>query len=158
MEHICTVWHWYLFSDICQICIQCSLYFWYFNLMMLARGMIYFYSTEKFSFGWLRVFFSKTVWDMINISISMPTYKLEIQWLALPFFQKHFVRSWLSGNANICVNRHAQFWCLCCVSQSNMLTIYHFMLFTFFSTTLFHLWRLPLLQESLVPLQFLLMS
>ena len=99
------------------------------------------------------------------MSVSLPLDKLaEIQQLALALLQTphvtvHKVMSFL-GKANFCINGHSQLWYLCRVIQSDMLSIYHSptQLFSHvhFSPSLHQLEWLATLQQSPVPLQFLL--
>ena len=64
------------------------------------------------------------------MSVSLPPDKLaDIQQLALSLLQTlhvtvHKVMSFL-GKANFCTNGHSQLCCLCCVIQSDMLSVYH---------------------------------
>ena len=98
------------------------------------------------------------------MSVSLPLDKLaEIQQLALALLQTphvtvHKVMSFL-GKANFCTNGHSQLWCLCCVIQSDMLSVYHsptqlFSHVHFSSSSLHPLEQLAKLQQSPVPLQF----
>ena len=69
-------------------------------------------------------------WDMVNISVSLPPYKLtDIQLLALPLSQTHNVTVCqvmsVLGKANFCASGHSQQWQLCCVIQSGMLFVYN---------------------------------
>ena len=69
-------------------------------------------------------------WDTVCMSVSLPPGKLaEIQQLALSLLQTphvtvHKVMSFL-GKANFCTNGHSQLCYLCCVIQSDMLSVYH---------------------------------
>ena len=65
------------------------------------------------------------------------------------------------GKANFCTNGHSQLWCLCCVIQSDMVSVYHspaqlFSHVHFSPSSLHQLEWLAKLQQSPVPLQFLL--
>ena len=105
-------------------------------------------------------------WDTVCMSVSLPPDKLaEIQQLALALLQTphvtvHKVMSFL-GKANFCTNGHSQLWHLCCVIQSDMLSVYHsptqlFSHVHFSPSSLCQLEWLAKLQQSPVPLQFLL--
>ena len=105
-------------------------------------------------------------WDTVHMSVSLPPDKLaKIQQLALallwtPHATVHKVMSFL-GKANFCTNGHSQLQCLCCVIQSDMLSVYHsptqlFSRVHFSPSSLHQLERLAKLQQSPVPLQFLL--
>ena len=98
------------------------------------------------------------------MSVSLPPDKLaDIQQLALsllwtPHATVHKVMSFL-GKANFCTNCHFQLWCLCCVIQSDMLSVYHsptqlFLHAHFSLSSLCQLEWLAKLQQSPVPLQF----
>ena len=69
-------------------------------------------------------------WDTVCMSVSLPADKLaDIQHLALSLLQTthvtvHKVMSFL-GKVNFCTNGHSQLWCLCCVIESDMLSVYH---------------------------------
>ena len=63
------------------------------------------------------------------------------------------------GKANFCTNGHSQLCCLCCVIQSDMLSVYHsptqlFSHVHFSLSSLHQLEHLAKLQQSPVPLQF----
>ena len=63
------------------------------------------------------------------------------------------------GKANFCINGHSQLWHLCCVIQSDMLSVYHsptqlFSHVHFSLSSLCQLEWLAKLQQSPVPLQF----
>ena len=65
------------------------------------------------------------------------------------------------GKDNFCANGHSQLWRLCCVIQSDMLTIYHspahlFSPLHFSFSALHQLEQLSYLQQNPVPLQFAL--
>ena len=96
--------------------------------------------------------------------VSVPPDKLaDIQQLALsllwtPHVTVHKVMSFL-GKANFCTNGHSQLQCLCCVIQSDMLSVYHsptqlFLHVHFSLSSLCQLEWLAKLQQSPVPLQF----
>ena len=98
------------------------------------------------------------------MSVSLPLDKLaEIQQLALvllwtPHVTVHKVMSFL-GKANYCTNGHSQLQHLCCVIQSDMLSVYHtpkqlFSRVHFSPLSLCQLEWLAKLQQSPVPLQF----
>ena len=98
------------------------------------------------------------------MSISLPPDKLaDIQQLALsllctPHVIVCKVMSFL-GKANFCTNGHSQWWCLCSVIQSDMLSVYHsptqlFAMCSFFSFSLHQQEQLSNLQQSPVPLHF----
>ena len=98
------------------------------------------------------------------MSVFLPPDKLaDIQQLVLFLLQTqsvtvHQVLSFL-GKANLCVNGHSQWWRLCNVIQSDMLTVYHTLthLFSpvhFFFSALHQLEQLSNLQQNLVCLQF----
>ena len=100
------------------------------------------------------------------MSGSLPPNKLaDIQQLALSLLQSqhvtvHWVMSFL-GKANFCTNGHSQLQCLCLVIQSDMLHVYHspthlFPRVHFSLSSLCQLEWLSQLQQSPVPLQFLL--
>ena len=108
--------------------------------------------------------FFRLCWDTVHISVSLPPDKLaDFQQLVLsllwtPHVTVHRVMSFL-GKANFCTSGHSQLWCLCHVSQSDMLHIYHSptQLFSCVHFSLSSLCKLELLahlQQSLVPLQF----
>ena len=64
------------------------------------------------------------------MSVSLPPDKLaDIQQLAFSLFEnKHVTVCWVMsflGKVNFCTNGHSQLWRLCCVTQSEMLTVYH---------------------------------
>ena len=69
-------------------------------------------------------------WDTVCMLVSLPPDKLtDIQQLALsllwtPHVTVRKVMSFL-GKANFCTNGHLQLHCLCCVIQSDMLSVYH---------------------------------
>ena len=103
-------------------------------------------------------------WDTVCMSVSLPLDKLaEIQQLALallwtPHVTVHKVMTFL-GKANFCTNGHSQLWHLCCVIQSDMLSVYHsptqlFSRVHFSPSSLHQLEWLAKLQQSPVPLQF----
>ena len=103
-------------------------------------------------------------WDTLHMSVSLPPDKLaDIQQLVLSLLQNqhitvHRVMSFL-GKANFCTNDHSQLWLLCCVIQSDMLTIYnsptHLFSHVHFSLSSLHqLEWLSHLQQSPIPLQF----
>ena len=105
-------------------------------------------------------------WDTVHMSVSLPPDKLaDIQQLALsllctPHVTVHKVMSFL-GKANFCTNGHSQLRCLCHVIQSDMLSVYHsptqlFSCVHFSLSSLHQLEWLSNLQQSPVPLQFLL--
>ena len=105
-------------------------------------------------------------WDTVHMSVSLPPDKLaEIQQLALGLLQTphvtvHKVMSFL-GKATFCTNGHFQLRHLCCVIQSDMLSVYHspthlFSHVYFSPSSLRQLEWLAKLQQSPVPLQFLL--
>ena len=98
------------------------------------------------------------------MSVSLPPDKLvEIQQLALSMlWTLHVtvckVMSFL-GKANFCTNGHSQLHRLCCVIQSDMLSVYHssmqlFSCVLFSLSSLCQLEWLAHLQQSPVPLQF----
>ena len=98
------------------------------------------------------------------MSVSLPPDKLaDIQQLALsllhtPHVTVCKVMSFL-GKANFCTNGHSQLWRLCCVIQSDMLSVYHspthlFSRVYFSPSSLRQLHWLAKLQQSPVPLQF----
>ena len=64
------------------------------------------------------------------MSVSLPPDKFaDIQQLALslmctPHVTVQKVMSFL-GKANFCTNGHSQLCCLCCIIQSDMLSVYH---------------------------------
>ena len=76
------------------------------------------------------------------MSISLPPDKLaDIQQLALSLLQTPHVTvckdmSFL-GKAHICTNGHSQLWHLCCVIQSDMLSVYHSPTQLFFACSFF---------------------
>ena len=88
-------------------------------------------------------------WDTVHMSVSLPPDKLaDIQQLALsllctPHVTVHKVMSFL-GMANFCTNGHSQLWCLCCVIQSDMLSVYYSptQLFSYVHFSLFSLHQL----------------
>ena len=95
--------------------------------------------------------------------VSLPPDKLaDIQQLALsllwtPHVTVHRVMSFL-GKVNFCTNGHSQLHCLCCVIQSDMLSVYHsptqlFSHVHFSLSSLCQLEQLAKLQQSPVPLQ-----
>ena len=103
-------------------------------------------------------------WDNVCMSVSLPPDKLaDIQQLALSLLQTTHVTvckvmSFL-GKANFCTNGHSQLHHLCCVIQSDMLSVYHspMQLFShvhFSISSLHQLERLANLQQSPIPLQF----
>ena len=105
-------------------------------------------------------------WDTVCMSVSLPPDKLaDIQQLTLSLLQNQHitvchVMSFL-GKANFCTNVHSQLWRLCQVIQSDMLSDYHSPAHLFFPvhfphTSLCQLEWLCHLQQSPVPLQFLL--
>ena len=83
-------------------------------------------------------------WDTPHMSVSLPPDKLvDIQQLALSLLETTHVTvckvmSFL-GKANFCTNGHSQLHCLCCVIQSDMLSVYHSPM------QLFHMFIFPLL-------------
>ena len=98
------------------------------------------------------------------MSVSLPPDKLaDIQQLALSLLQTphvtvYKVMSFL-GKANFCTNGHSQLHCLCCVIQSDMLSVYHSPIqlssCVHFSLSSLCQWEwLAHLQQSPVPLQF----
>ena len=97
------------------------------------------------------------------MSVSLPPVKLaNIQQLALYLLQTQpvtvcLVMSFL-GKASFCASGHSQLWRLCCVIQSDMLTVYHtpthlFSPVHFSFSALCQLEQLSHLQQSTVPLQ-----
>ena len=81
-------------------------------------------------------YFLGVCWDTVHMSISLPSDKLaDIQQLALSLLQTQPVSVcqvmsfW--GKANFCANGHYWLQRLCCVIQSDMLTVYHPHLFVF---------------------------
>ena len=103
-------------------------------------------------------------WDTVHMSVSLPPDKLaDIQQLALSFLCTPNitvcqVTSFL-GKANFCTNGHSQLQCLCCVIQSDMLSVYHsptqlFSCVHFSLSSLCQLEQLSNLQKSPVPLHF----
>ena len=102
-------------------------------------------------------------WDTVHMSVSLPPDKLaDIQQLALSLWTSHVtvckVMSFL-GKANFCTNGHSQLHPLCCVIQSDMLSVYHsptqlFSCVHFSLSSLHQLEWLAKLQQSPVPLQF----
>ena len=80
-------------------------------------------------------------WDTVHMSVSLsPDTLADIQQLALSLLQTQPVTVCqvmsLLGKANFCANGHSQLWRLCCVIQSDMLTVNHspahlFLLLTF---------------------------
>ena len=99
------------------------------------------------------------------MSVSLPLDKLaDIQQLALsllwtPHVTVHRVISFL-GKAKFCTNGHSQLWSLHCLIQSDMLQVYysptHLFSHVFSLSSLYQLEQLSHLQQSPVPLQFLL--
>ena len=98
------------------------------------------------------------------MSVPLPPDKLaDIQQLALsllwtPHVTVCKVMSFLA-KANFCTNGHSQLHCLCCVIQSDMLSVYHsptqlFSSVHFSLSSLHQLEHLAKLQQSPVPLQF----
>ena len=93
----------------------------------------------------------------------LPDKLAVIQQLAFSLLQNQHVTvcrvmSFL-GKTNFCTNGHSQLWHLCCVIQSDMLTVYHssthlFSHVHFFLSSLCQLEQLSHLQQSPVPLQF----
>ena len=105
-------------------------------------------------------------WDAVCMSVSLPPDKLaDIQQLALSLLRTlhvtvHKVMSFLD-KANFCTSGHSQLWCLCHIIQSDMLSVYHsptqlFSHVHFSLSSLHQLEQLAKLQQSLVPLKFLL--
>ena len=105
-------------------------------------------------------------WDTVCMLVSLPLDKLaEIQQLALALLRTqhvtvHKVMSFL-GKANFCTSGHSQLRHLCHVIQSDMLSVYHsptqlFSCVHFSPSSLRQLEWLAKLQQSPVPLQFLL--
>ena len=103
-------------------------------------------------------------WDTVCMLVSLPPGKLaDIQQLALfllctPHVTVHKVMSFL-GKANFCTNGHSQLRHLCCVIQSDMLSVYHsptqlFSCVHFSLSSLHQLEWLSNLQQSPVPLHF----
>ena len=103
-------------------------------------------------------------WDTVHMSVLLPPDKLaDIQQLALSLLYAQpvtvcQVMSFL-GMANFCANGHSQLWRLCCVIQSDMLTLYHspthlFSPVHFSFSALHQLEWLSHLQQIPVPLQF----
>ena len=69
-------------------------------------------------------------WDAVHMSVSLPPDKLaDIQQLALSLLWTPQVTvckvMCFLGKANFCTNGHSQLCCLCCVIQSDMLSVYH---------------------------------
>ena len=104
-------------------------------------------------------------WDTVHMSVSLPPDKVaDIQQLTLSLVQPQpvtvcRVMSFL-GKANFSANGHSQLWRLCCVIQSDMLSIYHspthlFSPVYFSFSALCQLEQLSHLQQSPVSLQFL---
>ena len=100
------------------------------------------------------------------MSVSLPPDKLaDIQQLTLSLLHTQpitvcWVMSFL-GKANFCASGHSQLWRLCCVIQSDMLSVYHsptqlFSPVHFSFSALHQLEQLSHLQQSPIPLQFLL--
>ena len=98
------------------------------------------------------------------MSVFLPPDKLaDIQQLSLSLLQTthvtvHKVMSFL-GKASFCTNGHSQLHCLCCVIQSDVLSVYHspMQLFShvhFSISSLRQLEWLAYLQQSPIPLQF----
>ena len=103
-------------------------------------------------------------WDTVCMPVSLPPDKLaDIQQLALsllwtPHVRVRKVMSFL-GKANFCTNGHSQLWHLCCVIQSDMLSVYisptQLFFHVYFSLSSLHqLEWLAKLQQSPVPLHF----
>ena len=103
-------------------------------------------------------------WDTVSMSVSLLPDKLaDIQQLALsllctPHVTVHKVMSFL-GKVNFCTNGHSQLQCLCCVIQSDMLSVYHsptqlFPCVHFSLSSLHQLEWFSNLQQSPVPLHF----
>ena len=100
-------------------------------------------------------------WDTVCMSVSLPPDKLaDIQQVALSLLQTthvtvHKVMSFL-GKANFCTNGHSQLCHLCCVIQSDMLSVYYspMQLFShvhFSISSLHQLEWLAHLQQSPIP-------
>ena len=133
-----------------------------FTLWWLIMGYIFVFSKSEFClcqyFSFLGLF-----WVMVDMSVLLPTDKLwEIQQLALTLLQMQTVIV-----CAIIPFRGGQLLChwtcrtslLCCVIQSDMLTIYHspahlFCTFHFSFPGVFKSWRLSQLQQCLAVLQF----
>ena len=103
-------------------------------------------------------------WDTVCMSVSLPPdklaniYQLALSLLQTPHVTVCKVMSFL-GKANFCTNGHSQLHHLCCVIQSDMLSVYHSptQLFShaYFSLSSLHqLEWLAELQQSPVLLQF----
>ena len=69
-------------------------------------------------------------WDTVHLSVSLPPDKLaDIQQLALSLLQTPHVTvckvMFFLGKVNFCTNGHSQLHHLCCVIQSDILSVYH---------------------------------
>ena len=104
--------------------------------------------------------------ETVHMSVSLPSDNLaDIQQLALSVLQTQHVTvcrvMFFLGKANYCTNGHSQLQCLCHVIQSDMLHVSHsptdlFSCVHFSLSSLCQLEWLAHLQQSPVPLQFLL--
>ena len=76
------------------------------------------------------LYFLGLCWDTVHMLVSLPPDKLaDIQQLALfllctPHVTVRKVMSFL-GKTNFCTNGHSQLQGLCCVFESDMLSVYH---------------------------------
>ena len=102
-------------------------------------------------------------WDTVHMLVSLPPDKLaDIQQLALSLLHTPHVtvcKVMSVGKANFCTNGHSQLQHLCCVIQSDMLSVYHSLTQLFLCvylslSSLHQLEWLAKLQKSPVPLQF----
>ena len=103
-------------------------------------------------------------WDTVHMSVYLPPDKLAdnpqlaLSLLHTPHLTVCKVMSFL-GKANFCTNGHPQVWHLCCVIQSDMLSVYHsptqlFSCVHFSLSYLCELEWLAKLQQSPIPLHF----
>ena len=108
--------------------------------------------------------FLELCWDTVHMSVYLPPDKLaDSQQLALSLLQTQPVTDcwviYFLGKANFCANGHSHLQRLCCVIQSDMLTVYlsptHLFSPVHFSFSALHQLKwLSHLQQSPVPLQF----
>ena len=100
-------------------------------------------------------------WDTVHMSVSDKL--VDIQQLGFSLLQTQAVTVYqvmsVLGKANFCANGHSQLWWLCCVSQIDLLTVYHspvqLLSSVHFSFLALHqLEWLSHWQQSSVPLQF----
>ena len=131
--------------------------------LLVHRGLHISFSKSDLHFSQSFTFLG-LCWDTVCMSVSLPPDKLaDIQQLALsllhtPHVTVHKVMSFL-GKAHFCTNGHSHLWHLCCVIQSDMLSVYHsptqlFSHVHFCLSSLHQLEWLSNLQESPVPLHF----